>query len=114
MEQLLLQKIEEQYTQARTLLLRPDSYQKELDAEQVQHFFTFLEYAFQQPINRLLHLEGLLCDSNSLLVAKMYPFGLLQELAKTQLRSLCIQAVKLAECYALLYEEEVNLEPHEV
>ncbi len=116
MDTVIIKKIEEQYTSARQLFFHEENYSKPIEPEQIQRLFDFLEQSLKQPCNRLMYLESMFCSSSQQLIHKMYPFAYLEEIAVKQLQSYCLQAVRLAECYNILFEDEEVLlaEAHEL
>ena len=107
-----------QYKELLRLMLDPDSYHiAQIKVDQIQNYLNFLEGALQRPYNRIAHLHAFLSDPDGLMVARMYPFGLLSAEAKTNILALYQKTERLAGALYVSLPDAGRVlenEPHEL
>ena len=101
MDQLLLQdlqlQMEDFYQKIKIALLDKHNYSEDIQNQNVQLFFQFLEATFEKAFNRIVHIHLFLHSDNYLMIERMYPLCFLKESAKGDIKRCYLQALWLMD-----------------
>lgn len=113
--------IEQYYEQLKHILTEQVSYKQTINIKELKQYLAFVDYALEQPANKIMHIDCFITDYEGLLTRKMVPFVYLTEKAIQDIGAIAKQTVTLTKCWEILYgnnekhiEIALHREPHEI